>query len=177
MRELTDFSNDKNTYSFIINNATHEFTNLNVPDYDTIVNTAVVDYHNYKPAYFSKNIDVNQAYQVNVAALLQVGKWLDYLKQNEVYDNTRIIIVADHGRDLPMDEFYPAFASTKFTSKLPVSCTTSSGTVAPTKLSSKLPAANNPLFMVKDFNAKGKLKTDNSFMSNADTLFFAIIKL
>ncbi len=30
-------------------------------------------------------------------ALLQVGKWLDYLRENGVYDNTRIILVSDHG--------------------------------------------------------------------------------
>ena len=42
-------------------------------------------------------------YQTNVAAMLKLGEWLDYLKKNGVYDNTRIIIVSDHGRDLEDD--------------------------------------------------------------------------
>lgn len=37
------------------------------------------------------------AYQVNVDCLYEVGLWLDYLREQGVYDNTRIIIVADHG--------------------------------------------------------------------------------
>lgn len=39
-------------------------------------------------------------YQTNVAAMLKLGEWLDYLKDIGVYDNTRIIIVSDHGRDI-----------------------------------------------------------------------------
>lgn len=35
-------------------------------------------------------------YQSNMAALLQLGEWFDYLRDNGVYDNTRIILVADH---------------------------------------------------------------------------------
>ena len=29
--------------------------------------------------------------------LLQVGKWIQWMKQNKVYNNTRIILVSDHG--------------------------------------------------------------------------------
>ena len=31
------------------------------------------------------------------AAYLQIGKILEYLKANDAYDNTRIIITSDHG--------------------------------------------------------------------------------
>ena len=34
-------------------------------------------------------------YQVNMAAFLKLGEWFDYLRENGVYDNTRIIIVSD----------------------------------------------------------------------------------
>ncbi|MBR6198727.1 MAG: YidC/Oxa1 family membrane protein insertase, partial [Spirochaetales bacterium] len=154
LRELTDFTNDKNTYSFITNNSTHEYAALNVPGYDTASSSETVDYGDYEPGYKSADNDVNQAYQVNTAAILQIAKWLEYLKDNDIYDNTRIIITADHGRDITMNDLYPAFAG--------------SG------ISADNPAANNPLLMVKDFNADGELKTDNSFMTNADTIFFAI---
>ncbi len=45
-------------------------------------------------------IDQRRHYHVNMATYLELGKWLDYLRANDVYDNTRIILVADHGRCL-----------------------------------------------------------------------------
>ena len=33
----------------------------------------------------------------NAASYILLSKWFDYLKANGVYDNTRIIIVSDHG--------------------------------------------------------------------------------
>ncbi|MBR4807187.1 MAG: hypothetical protein IKZ65_01705, partial [Lachnospiraceae bacterium] len=81
-------------------------------------------------------------YQINMCALLRIGEWLDYLKEEGVYDNTRIIIVADHG--YPMAQFEDML------------------------LSNGLDVERfNPLLMVKDFNAHG-FKTDDSFMTNAD---------
>jgi arylsulfatase A-like enzyme len=41
-------------------------------------------------------------YHSNMATMLRVGEWMDYLKEQGVYDNTRIIIVADHGRKLKL---------------------------------------------------------------------------
>lgn len=88
------------------------------------------------------------AYHVNAAALFRLGEYFDYLKRENVYDNTRIILVADHGN---RNNFIGKFA-----------------TGIPINLD-----AVNPLLMVKDFNASGELKTDNSFMSNADVPFIA----
>lgn len=86
------------------------------------------------------------------ASLKFIGKWIDYLKENDVYDNTRIIIVADHGFNLPIEEF-KNFSSKKF--------------------SSVSPAWYYPILLVKDFNSSGDIKVDNTFMTNADTLFIA----
>ena len=44
-------------------------------------------------------------YQTNMAALIQLGKWFDFMRQNGVYDNTRIILVADHGRGLAQFDY------------------------------------------------------------------------
>jgi arylsulfatase A-like enzyme len=77
--------------------------------------------------------------------MLRIGEWMDYLKEQGVYDNTRIIIVADHGRQLKLFDymmFYDGELDALF---------------------------YNPLLMVKDFNATGEPKTDNTFMTNADT--------
>ena len=77
---------------------------------------------------------------------------LDFLRKNNCYDNTRIIIVSDHGYRGYFDDFdnFP---------------------------DPGIPTRFCPLFLVKDFNAKGKLKTDNAFMTNADTVIFATKKL
>ena len=80
-------------------------------------------------------------YHPNMAALIQLGKWFDYLREQGVYDNTRIIIVADHGRGL--DQF-------------DIKC---NGLDMEFYL---------PLFMVKDFDATGFTVSDE-FMTNADT--------
>ena len=45
-------------------------------------------------------------YQTNMAAMLQLGKWFDYMRENGVYDNTRIILVSDHGKDLNQDNSF-----------------------------------------------------------------------
>lgn len=151
--DLTDFTSDKPTFSFICNETPHEPTTLNVPGYDTVAKDSGSSSQNdYKPAYQSDDIRTNNSYQVNVAAFLQVAKWLEYLKTSGVYDNTRIVIVADHGADIvTADKLYPTIPAD----------------------SNKDPQSFNPLLMFKDFNAQGTLKTDSTFMTNADTLFLA----
>lgn len=96
----------------------------------------------------SDSIENNQImhYQINMAAMLQLGKWFDYLKENNVYDNTRIIVVSDHGRNLGhKDNYY---------------------------LDGEDMMMYNPLFLIKDFNSK-EFKIDYSFMTNADTVYYA----
>ena len=39
-------------------------------------------------------------YHANMAAMLRLAEWFDYLRENGVYDNTKIILVADHGHGL-----------------------------------------------------------------------------
>jgi arylsulfatase A-like enzyme len=80
--------------------------------------------------------------------MVQLGKFFDYLKANDVYDNTRIIIVSDHGY-FDLISTFPNFKN-------------------PT-----IPASFNPLLLVKDFNSQGEIITNNTFMTNADTLFLA----
>ena len=78
--------------------------------------------------------------------LTRLAEWLDYLRENDVYDNTRIIIAADHGFNMlqieelmfAVDDDYRKAAEFYF-----------------------------PLLMVKDFNSTG-FKTSNEFMTNAD---------
>ena len=98
----------------------------------------------YKPYSKTEGTD----FMANVAALKQLGKYFDFLRQNDVYDNTRIIVVSDHGFGRHFTDFND-FPSPEENSRF------------------------NCLFMVKDFNSNEDLKTDETFMTNADTLFEA----
>ena len=91
-------------------------------------------------------------YQCDVLAYTLIGRWLDYLKDEGVYDNTRIIIVADHGYYL---ENFPEM-------------------LMHDEIGTKLDGeAFAPLLMVKDFGSHGDLKTSEEFMTNADTPYLA----
>jgi hypothetical protein len=130
---LTGFNPAKeNTALIMINNTTHEYSFFEAPEYRP---AAAVS--NYGTSPFRRET----AYHTNIAALKRLGDWFDFLKANGVYDNTRIILVADHGAQ----ENYVINIGLPFNVD-----------------------NYNPLLMVKDFNASGTLETDTTFMSNAD---------
>ncbi len=153
---ITDVTEtEQNTFLLLTNDTTHSPCLLQTPDY---VPTASVDNAAYveqqKSAYRidgrtlkMENDDQVTHYHANMAAMLQLAKWFDYLRENDVYDNTKIIVVADHGRGLnQMDEAVFDMGD---------GVTLDSG-------------AYRPLLMVKDFNATG-FTTSYTFMTNADT--------
>ena len=156
MTEISDGS--ENTYMFMSNDATHEPVLLQAPGYvpvDKVDNTAYDAEHAGRFTVNGQSINVTTQYQMghyhsNMAALIQLGNWLDYLKENGVYDNTRIIIVADHGKALSSSGIYDSsnFDYDGFTEKLTAE-------------------TFYPLLLVKDFDAEGFTVSDE-FMTNAD---------
>lgn len=139
--KLFDFTSDNCNYIFIENEMTHcPITldqNFEFPGSKNNVNEYV---------YYPSHTYDQMHYDVNVCMVKTLVPFIKFLKQNNVYDNTRIILVSDHGRDLDIPEL---------------------GSRASEK------AYFNPLLLYKDFNATGTIKTDNTFMTNADTLFLA----
>jgi hypothetical protein len=130
---LTGFNPAKeNTALIMINNTTHEYSFFEAPEYRPAIAVS-----NYGTSPFRRET----AYHTNMAALKRLGDWFDFLKKNGVYDNTKIILVSDHGAQ----ENYVTNIGLPFNVD-----------------------NYNPLLMVKDFNASGTLITDNAFMSNAD---------
>jgi len=81
------------------------------------------------------------------SAMNQLVKWINYLKDNDIYNNTRIIVVSDHGGN---------YHSRRDNAKM---------------------EGYNPLLMVKDFNNKGPLMVADEFMTHADTPYLASIGL
>ena len=153
LNNLSNFTriNDDNANTFLMmnNDTSHYPCLLQEPDYTPSVK---VDNRAYDTDMVSrytlngKTMNMNTVYQVshyhsNMVTFLKLGEWFDYLRANGVYDNTRIILVADHGRDL--DQF-------------DIKCNDFSMEYF------------MPLLMVKDFNSKG-FTTSEDFMTNADT--------
>lgn len=153
--QMTDFSAERNTYTIMHNLLTHEPAFLNPPYYMPKNNVSKVP-ENLRCAYPYSPANIYfdlQHYEVNAAALLQVAKWIQYLKSNSCYDNTRIIIVSDHGFRDTILHLAPGFSlNTDY-------------------------ASYQPLLMFKDFDSTGEVKTDNSFMTNADTVELSLQNL
>lgn len=99
------------------------------------------------------SVDGLNSYYSAYWSLVWIGDFLNWLRDNDIYDNTRVIVVSDHGNafDNPyktpfenLDQLDNLGAGLKKLSRL------------------------NPLLLVKDFNSNEELNIDNSLMSNAD---------
>lgn len=148
----------KGSFLMMSNDTTHEPALLNEPDYlpsEIVDNT---EYDELNSSRFSYNgITLNMEfpqnyahYQTNMAAMIQLGKWFEYLKKHGVYDNTRIILVSDHGYSLNMGESCKELIMD-----------------SDAKYNMGDAVAYYPLLMVKDYNSKGFTSSDE-FMTNAD---------
>jgi YidC/Oxa1 family membrane protein insertase len=132
-------SKKENTALIMVNNTTHDPSLFQAPEYRPSLSVT-----NYGAGPYSKYAE----YHGNAAALMRLADWFAFLKEEGVYDNSRIIIVSDHGaqkdyisrRRPGMPNLYNF----------------------------------NPLLLVKDFDAHGSLKTNHAFMTNADVPFLAL---
>ena len=70
------------------NNTTHETSFLQAPGY-----VPEISISDYGKSPFAKEA----AYHINAAAIKRLSEWFEYLKLNDIYNNTRIILVSDHG--------------------------------------------------------------------------------
>jgi hypothetical protein len=129
----------KGSFISIYGHLTHNSPYLQAPEY--VPQTIVTDMG-------SGPFAQEQEYHATMASFILLGKWFNYLKENGVYDNTRIIIVSDHGANL--------------NSKYPGNFLLPNG---------KSLQSYHTLLLSKDFNAENNsptLEIDNSFMTNAD---------
>ena len=138
-----------NTFMMMTNHMTHESFLLQEPDYvpseyvdNSAYDTDMVARYTVDGVTMEMNDDLQiQHYHVNMGSYILLGAWFDYLRENDVYDNTRIIIVSDHGRGLNQFDIFCNDQDMEFLM---------------------------PLLMVKDFDATGFTVCDD-FMTNADT--------
>ena len=166
MPEMTQILDDDSDNLLIFcTEITHNPTLLQEPDY---VPQSIVDNTAYDTDWDSKftiagitmkmeNITQVKHYEVNVAAYMLLGEWFDYLRENGLYDNTRIIIVADHGYFLGQFDYMLNDNIKAMTVKSDNNFDAESFA---------------PVLMVKDFGATG-FNVSSDFMTNADTPYLA----
>ncbi|MBR2633976.1 MAG: YidC/Oxa1 family membrane protein insertase [Clostridia bacterium] len=157
MKAITSVTEEKeNHFLFLSNESTHEPSLLQTPDYLPAEKVDNTDYDSAHPNRFqlengeslsvTKTIQMTH-YHINMASLLQLADWFDYLRENGVYDNTRIILVSDHAYYLNQN---------------------------PKMHQNGVDLSNfYPLLMVKDFDAKG-FSVSDEFMTNADVPTLAL---
>ena len=104
----------ENTFMMMCNDTTHSPCLLQEPDYVPAINVDNTEYDvNMVERYTVNGVtlpmyDVQQVihYHANMATYLKLGEWFDYLREQGVYDNTRIILVGDHGKGLAQYDLY-----------------------------------------------------------------------
>lgn len=150
-----------NTFLAIVNGATHEPMLFQEPEYvpaQHVDNTAYDAEHTDRFTFNGRELKTDDMlmthYQVNMATMIQLGNWFDYLRNNNVYDNTRIVLVSDHGHYLTQQLDELNFGNTYHEDA----------------------GYYFPLLMVKDFNASG-FTTSDAFMTNADVPTLATDRL
>ena len=156
----TVYESSDDTFMYYDNETTHDAMLYQAPEYVPVQYVDNIDYDAQHQDRFSDPIngyylDMNsyttmRYYSSNAAAYLQLGAYFDFLREQGVWDNTRIIIVSDHGialRDALM------FDGQLIMNEMCID-------------------SFNPLLMVKDFGSTG-FTTDESFMTNADVPYLA----
>lgn len=155
MSTMTEISSgEENTFMFMRSNATHEAVLLQEPDFVPSSNVDNSQYYGEEGRTITAGDSTLTItwessiahYHANMAALIQLGNWFDYLRENGVYDNTRIILVSDHGWNLSVFDKDDNLRSTEH---------------------------YRPLLLVKDFNATGFTQS-MEFMTNADVPTLAL---
>lgn len=164
---MTEISGTSEEGSFILiqNGTAHNTLPLKEPEYEPAFefdNTEYDETHKDRFTCDGKTIRMDDNYQLahyqcNMAAFIQIGNWLDYLKEIGVYDNTRIIIVSDHGWPLGQRDDMILFDG-----------------VSDTMYNAEDAMAYNPVLLYKDFGSDEPFTTDYSFMTNADTPYLAM---
>ncbi|MBQ6637079.1 MAG: hypothetical protein IJH82_00340 [Lachnospiraceae bacterium] len=147
--------NGENFFVSLYNATPHMECLLQEPDYVPKKKVDNRSYHPDKePEYrigerylYMFNSPQVEFYHVDMATFLMLGEWFDYLRSNDCYDNTRIIIVADHGAGV---EHFDSV------------------------LENNMDVENfMPVLLVKDFDSHGFMES-GEIMTNADTPGLAV---
>jgi YidC/Oxa1 family membrane protein insertase len=132
---ITAVDSDSPTLSVITNEATHSGEDTSM----------------YDLGLSDELLKKDNAYKIDLVTLKQTGEYIKFLKESGVYDNTKIIIVSDHGIGR-----------------------TNAGEYKEQKFDGYTKDHLNCVLLVKDFNSFKPFSTDNTFMTNADVPSIAL---
>ena len=158
MENITEIRpGSENTFLMMTNDTAHDPALLSEPEYEPAESVDNTDYDREHADRFQladRSMEITTVkqmthYHANMAAFLKLGEWFDYLRQEGVYDNTRIIIVSDHGWNL-------GHMGTVSTGEGDIDTT-----------------SYHPVLMCKDFGSQ-EFSVDETFMTNADTATLAM---
>ena len=139
--KLTDATSERDSFIMIDNELVHEPILMDAPDYVPSDKPVTV---------FGKGEFAHDAhFTTMMAAFKLLARFLNRLKELDVYDNTRIIIVSDHGTGISVPELVNDLPNLK-----------KQNVVAS--------------LLVKDFGKRGGVSTNMKFMTNADTPALAL---
>ena len=136
--ELFDFTSAQDSFVILDNEMTHDPIYLRPPLFD--IPSTKESQPKDSPYASDKDFSTMRS------LFLRLSEFFDYLKANGVYDNTRIIVVSDHGANTSVS-FFDQTDGMSGVNKDRIVAT----------------------LLVKDFNADGAVRTDRTFMTNADT--------
>ena len=148
IEEEVEFVEDKNCINIIVNNITHE------PPKQSDIKILGLEFLIPLADNYCLNEYTAEHFYANYLAHEECAKFFRFLKENNCYDNSRIIIAGDHGRYSMKTRdmsFLKDFAGTGFR-----------------------PEELIPLMMMKDFNSDGNLRIDNTFMTLGDIPFLTV---
>lgn len=149
--------NEQGTFLMMVNDTTHEAMLLREPDYSI---QSDIDNREYDKSHAVRydeegntltlsTLKQMEHYHINTAVLCALGDWFDYLRKEGAYENTRIILVSDHGYDLGFEKY--VLGAERYEDIMNYMA----------------------LLLVKDFGGKEQ-QTDYRFMTNADTPLLAV---
>ena len=133
--EIMDTKSSKPTLSILTNECTHSSEDISM--------------YEIEPEY--PYSDSDNGYKINTVSLIQIGKFADYLREQGIYDNTRIIVVSDHGIGRDLDVFG-----------------------GKSRFNGYKKDRLNPVLLFKDFDSGNDFSEDPQFMTNADVPALAL---
>jgi len=151
--EITTVDDGTAGFIFLHNELPHTPGNstglLQLPDYlptNNINNAGLEDFSRF--TLNGRTIHIDDDFKLGhyhdaASSLIQLGEWFDWLREQGVWDNTRIVFVSDHG--FPLKQF----DGWRIDDDMDIQMV-------------------NPLLMYKDFDATG-FSTSDEFMTIADT--------
>lgn len=145
-------------FLMLYNETSHENRLLQKPAYVPAVTVDNAEYDADHPNMVSidgRTLSTNDEiiithYHSSMASFLRLTEWFDFLRENDVYNNTKIILVSDHG--FAFDEAEKFSTDEAFWPQV---------------------TAFNPILLIKDYDSKG-FTIDNILMTNADVPALAL---